>query len=505
MKMTRLVVLAAAFFMVAVSLLGQELVEGSFLVRFPNIALRSGGMEASINGLESRGAHVAHRLIVKPNEVVMRGVTPEMATELRASGAVLVQDVVLRLAGVAMSNAQDRHDQRELPLNGLYLPPSTGAGVVAVAMDGGGDIYHPEFAGRVLPESTNFADDQALGPVGVGDLTDSADHGNDVMSAFAGAEYGIASEADLLFLRVSRPSGPWYTDIVTAADYLISFKQTTGRRVVLNMSVAGYGDFSADTKIAEMVSAGITVVAAAGNDNTDMVPWPASNPLTIAVGATDENDVRAPFSNFGSDVDIFALGRFVDTAFGLSGGTSISSPVVAGIAALALSENPSITPAALRDIVLSNATPGVVVDAGAGSPNLLAYTVGKDEPVGPCVPDAHTLCLLDGRFAVRMGWEKVSQESQESGVAMATLQSDTPNDGWGVFYFNNPANPEVFIKLKNACGPFGHFWVFASGLTNLGISLTVTDTESGIIWEHESAPGQAFPSRQDTGTSFPCP
>ena len=93
-------------------------------------------------------------------------------------------------------------------------------------------------------------------------------------------------------------------------------------------------------------------------------------------------------------------------------------------------------------------------------------------PSGACVPDDTTLCLNEGRFRVQASWAGPSNGS----TATAVVETDES----GFFWFTSPDNTEVVVKVLDACHtPFQSFWVFASGLTNLGVDLVVTDTVTG--------------------------
>jgi hypothetical protein len=150
------------------------------------------------------------------------------------------------------------------------------------------------------------------------------------------------------------------------------------------MSLGGGASSILDNAVAELVSLGITVVVAAGNDSTLACEVsPAREPTAITVGATDNTDTRAFFSNYGSCVDIFAPGYDIEGASidptydsVSKSGTSMASPHVAGAAAIALTTFPSASPAQVINLLISDATVGVVNDAGTGSPNRLLMVAG---------------------------------------------------------------------------------------------------------------------------------
>ena len=149
----------------------------------------------------------------------------------------------------------------------------------------------------------------------------------------------------------------------------------------MNLSLGGSYSKSLNDSIAAAVNDGISVSVAAGNSNVDACSSsPASEPTAITVGATDPNDARASFSNYGPCLDIFAPGVTIisagiasQTAAATMSGTSMASPHVAGAAAVYLGLNPTASPATVATALSSAATANVVTSAGAGSPNLLLY------------------------------------------------------------------------------------------------------------------------------------
>jgi hypothetical protein len=113
-----------------------------------------------------------------------------------------------------------------------------------------------------------------------------------------------------------------------------------------------------------------------------------------------------------------------------------------------------------------------------------------------CAPSATTLCLNDSRFSVRATWTK-SDHSTGSGSAVA-LTGDT-----GYFWFFDQTNIEVVVKVLNACS-LNAYWVFASGLTNVGVILTITDTATGQTKTYNNPVNSAFEAVQDTSAFETC-
>jgi len=124
-----------------------------------------------------------------------------------------------------------------------------------------------------------------------------------------------------------------------------------------------------------------------------------------------------------------------------------------------------------------------------------AATLAQDGG-GSCVPDEQTLCLEKGRFAVRATWEK---QDGETGDAVAwPLTGDT-----GLYWFFDSSNVEMVLKVLDACEQNGYRWVFAGGLTDVGVNMTVTDTETGEVRPFTNPPGTLFRPVQEL-MAFPC-
>jgi hypothetical protein len=115
---------------------------------------------------------------------------------------------------------------------------------------------------------------------------------------------------------------------------------------------------------------------------------------------------------------------------------------------------------------------------------------------GTCSPGSTNLCLLGQRFAVEIDFVDPGSGATLSGRAVPF------NDRTGFFWFFNSGNLELPVKMIDATGPFGHFWVFFGSLTNIDYTVRVTDTVTGAV---RSYPGGApFCGQADT-TAFPAP
>ena len=119
---------------------------------------------------------------------------------------------------------------------------------------------------------------------------------------------------------------------------------------------------------------------------------------------------------------------------------------------------------------------------------------------GACTSNATTLCLNNNRFRVTATF---ATPQGQTGNGMAVPETtDT-----GLFWFFSANNIEVIIKVVNACGFAGapRYWVFAGGLTNVEVVLTVTDTQTGNMRTYTNAQGTAFAPIQDTNAFASCP
>lgn len=219
--------------------------------------------------------------------------------------------------------------------------------VTVAVVDTGLDFNHPDLKSQVLPPY-NAAD-----PAN-GSFTDM--HGTHVAGIIAaGANNGVGGQGvapNAKILPVDVFNGGWgASDYVIAEGILYAIEKGAD---VINMSLGGYMESPVfEDAVQKAIDAGITVVAAAGNEGWDEYASPASYDGVISVGSTNDQNELSSYSNFGPSVDIVAPGENVystvydfqkGSSYIEASGTSMASPVVAGVAALLKSKYPNLKP-----------------------------------------------------------------------------------------------------------------------------------------------------------------
>jgi subtilisin family serine protease len=306
---------------------------------------------------------------------------------------------------------------------------STGSrNVVVAVIDTGVDWRHPDLAANLwvnAGEVANGLDDDGNGLVddvygynfaaNTGDPMDDNGHGTHVAGTIAAVGdngvgvAGVNWSGSIMALKFLRADGSGTTsDAIRAINYATMQRVRFGVNVrVINMSWGG-GGFSSALRDAIQAAgdAGILAVAAAGNSarNNDLNPqYPSSYDCStlVAVAATDSRDQLASFSNYGaSSVDLAApgvsiLSTYPNNRYVTLSGTSMATPHVAGVAALAWSVAPNATVAEIKNALLAgvdrvSSLSGKVLTGG----RLNAYnTLRLLNPAAPASPVINTLVI----------------------------------------------------------------------------------------------------------------
>ncbi|MEM2464821.1 MAG: S8 family serine peptidase, partial [Candidatus Bathyarchaeia archaeon] len=218
---------------------------------------------------------------------------------------------------------------------------STGSQSVVIAiLDSGVDPSHLDLAGKLL-SGWNFYDNNA-------DTSDVYGHGTKVAgvaAAIANNGIGVASVAwscVILPIRVTDTNG--YTTYSLLSKGLVYAADRGAKAAVMSFQIFSGSSLSSAAKY--LMDRGGLAVAAAGN--TGKYEDYADNPYIVSVSATASGDILASFSSYGPYVDLSAPGVSIYTTirgggYGSVSGTSFSAPIVASVAALIFSVNPSLT------------------------------------------------------------------------------------------------------------------------------------------------------------------
>ena len=246
---------------------------------------------------------------------------------------------------------------------------TAGAGITIAILDTGVEASHPDLAAQIVP-GWNFADNNS-------NTSDVAGHGTAVAGAAAATlnnGIGVASVAGfakIMPIRITDAAG-WTTSSTIASG--LTWAADKGARVA-NISVSNMpGDSTIQTAANYMRSKGGLVVVAAGNTGANLnLP---DEKAMIVVSATGTSDTIATWSSFGSAVRVAAPGDYilstdVGGTYNQWWGTSIASPVAAGVVALIMSARPSLTVAQVESVLQSTAT-----DLGAAGRDIY-YGYGK--------------------------------------------------------------------------------------------------------------------------------
>jgi len=386
----------------------------------------------------------------------------------------------------------DRIDQTSLPLNNQYVYNATGSGVTAYVIDTGIRATHVDFGGRAAI-AANFIGAEFCDGGGNNDCH-SVGHGTHVAGTIGGATYGVAKGVTIRSVKVCNSGGSCpISAVVAGVDFVTNAHNANPSvPVVANMSLGGsfvsIGP-AMDNAVTNSINAGVTYAISAGNNGYDAGnDTPAHVQAALTAGASDINDAKASFSNFGPVVDIFAPGVDVlsatnssNTATIILSGTSMASPHGAGDVALYLqgragmancAANPkqgiattsggavSTCPDRVTQLIKSNASLSKLSGLPGGTANRLLFSGSLPTTTNP---------IDNQRFFVWQHYQDflVSQPEPDEGGLNFWTGNITGTCGTG-FNDNNACTHQKRIDVSRA------FWVaaFPSLFTGGGNQLT---------------------------------
>lgn len=375
----------------------EEFVPGEVIVRFkPGLSVQSVG-SLSVNGVSLqrvRALGLVDTSLYRTN--TDSAGTLRLVQGLKARGDVLWAQPNFIQRALKTPNDSFYSYQWHYPAINLSqawdLEDGTSNPVTVAVVDTGVLVQHPDFAGKLLPgydfitdpRQSNDGDGRDSNADDPGDSPggDSSYHGSHVAGTIAAATNnglgtaGISWGAKIVPVRVLGVGGGTLADIAdgmlwAAGLSVAGVPANPNPAQILNMSLGGKGR-CADSPayqdvIDQLVAQGTIVVVAAGNSNMDAADFrPASCSGVITVGATEYQNARAPYSNFGPRIDVMAPGGDTGTDLNNDGkpdgvlsehrddktndydyifynGTSMAAPHVAGVIALMKSKKPGLT------------------------------------------------------------------------------------------------------------------------------------------------------------------
>ncbi|MEJ2736734.1 MAG: S8 family serine peptidase [Anaerolineae bacterium] len=389
---------------------GQAFAPGQLLVRFRSWVpdRRSSAM------LAAQGTSPLRR--IEALDVDVLRLPPDLPVEEAAAVFARMPEVEFAepnyiLQAVA-APAAEVEDQWGLQM--IQAPPAwdlieTPDPVLLAVVDTGVDRTHSDLAGNIwanpgeVPD--NGLDDDENGFVddtwgwdfvnGDNDPLDDMMHGTAVSSLAAGVQdgagvAGVCPWCQIVAVKVLNSAGSGTLDMVAEG---IIYAADLGAQVI-NLSLgAAAGSQTLESAVDEAWDKGALVVAAAGNDGTEVLFYPAAYDNAMAIAATNDQDRRACLSNYGEGfISVAAPGEAIETAipgqgYGTYSGTSLAAPHVVGLAGLLLSQEPGLSNAEIRtrieNTVEDLAPVGTDAYYGAGRINAYRAVTGDDTPTTP--------------------------------------------------------------------------------------------------------------------------
>ena len=368
--------------------------------------------------------------------------------------------------------------------------------VVIAILDSGVDPSHPDLAAKLLPGYNFVSNNTSTG--------DWNGHGTLVAGAAAAignnsvGVAGVAGQNNILPVVIADSTA--YALFSTIASG-ITWAADRGAKVA-NLSYAAMGSSTVTSAAQYAMSKGMIVILAAGNcgcfDST------SANPYIISVSGTDSSDNLASWSSRGDFVDISAPGVGIYTTssgggYGSASGTSLASPIVAGVAALMFSANPSLSPSNVAALLQANAddlgAAGWDPSFGYGRVNAyraVAAATASAPPPDTMPPTASITSPSAGSTLTGTVTVGVAA-TDDTSVSRVDLYID------GAFYGSDTTSPYGFSWNTGTAtnGPHALAARAIDGAGNVGTSATVTVTVNNVA--DTSSPAVAITSASTSG------
>jgi subtilisin family serine protease len=400
-------------------------------------------------------------------DVVGRRAGMRLDDTLQGLGVAVVEVSDMRAAAAALSGDPDvKYVEQDVPLKLLadyraeqwahqimrvdeaWLAGGDGTGVNVAVIDAGFDAAHYDLDGNVIDTFDFESGTSSLTP-----RPNCGTHGEHVagiVAAEAGLEGvdGVAAQAGVLMLNVgsgdpATTECPLYTsNIAEALDWVTNVGGISPRASVVNMSLGGPRSETLELAVERAYRAGITLVAASGNTAIGSVLYPAAYPEVVAVSATGRSDEIASYSTAGPEVFLSAPGgdgpnfilstalsytdNTVNYEYAYMQGTSMASPAVAAVAALAKSVNPNLTPVGIAGLLADSSVdlgdPGRDNDYGYGRVDAYAAVTRAETLMTQGEPAGYIL------RAEAKEWAIPAAEQFEVGYVGGTISVEVGSD-----------------------------------------------------------------------------
>lgn len=335
-------------------------------------------------------------------------------------------------------------------------------------------VDHPDLAGKVVAQRDVVYNTNSANPPSSGNASDWS-HGTHVAGLVGAASdnlFGISSigfNVSIIAVRASYNTAP---NNISGGYQGIQWAANNGANVI-NMSWGGTGYSQTNQNVINTISnMGIVLISSSGNDNVSTPHYPSDYQNVISVSSVDHNDAKSYFSNYSSTVDISSPGGIaspgpsgvLSTTFsqGPLGyfdayiGTSMASPIVAGLAGLILSVNPALSPAQVEQILKNNSddisaqNPTYIGLLGAGRIN--AHKALLNTPFAPTAAFTTPVSVIIPGTSINFVSQSIGiPTTYQWTFEGATPSSSTAQNPTNIFY-HTAGSYDVTLTVSNQFG-----------------------------------------------------